>query len=151
MKFTILTVGRIKKGPEKNLCDLYLKRIKWSVLIEEVEEKRSLPINQMKTKESELLLKKLPEDCFLVALDQSGQEFSSKEFSEQILKWQSQYVKQLVILIGGSNGFNSNVLEQADLKIAFGRMTWPHMFTRIMLLEQLYRAQSILDGHPYHK
>ena len=151
MKFTIVSVGRMKKGPERDLCDLYAKRLKWSFILEEVEEKNPLRPNEIKKKEAELLMDKVPEGALLIAMDQNGDSLSSAEFAEKINDWQNQGIRNLAVVIGGSNGLDSTILNKANKKIALGKMTWPHMLARVMLLEQLYRAQSILGKHPYHK
>ena len=151
MKFTIVSVGRMKKGPERDLCDLYIKRLKWSFTLEEVEEKNHLGPNEMKKKEAEFLMEKVPEGALLIAMDQNGDILSSVEFAGKISDWQNQNIRNLAFVIGGSNGLDITILNKADKKIALGKMTWPHMLARVMLLEQLYRAQSILGKHPYHK
>ena len=94
---------------------------------------------------------KVPEGALLIAMDQNGDSLSSAEFAEKINDWQNQGIRNLAVVIGGSNGLDSTILNKANKKIALGKMTWPHMLARVMLLEQLYRAQSILGNHPYHK
>ena len=151
MKITIVTVGRMKKGSEKNLWDVYAKRLKWSVAVKEVEEKNALGPQAIKRKEADLLLAKVPKGALLVIMDQNGLNISSRDFAKRIGLWQDRGMRDLAIVIGGSDGLDQTVIDKADLKIAMGKMTWPHMLARIMLLEQIYRAQCILENHPYHK
>jgi 23S rRNA (pseudouridine1915-N3)-methyltransferase len=105
----------------------------------------------MKIKEAELLLAALPKDAKFIAMDQNGSAISSIEFAKTIRGWQNDGIQDIAILIGGSNGLDKSILDKAAQKIAMGSMTWPHMLARVMLLEQIYRAQCILDNHPYHK
>ena len=151
MKITIITVGRMKKGSEKNLWDLYAKRLKWSLVLKEVEEKNVLGPQEIKRKEAELLFSKVPKGALLIAMDQNGLLLSSPELAKKIGLWQDNGISDLAIVVGGSEGLDQTVIDKADLKIAMGKMTWPHMLARILLLEQIYRAQCILGNHPYHK
>ena len=151
MKITIITVGRMKKGSEKNLWDIYVKRLKWSLVLKEVEEKNALGPQAIKRKEADLLLAKVPKGALLVIMDQNGLNIASLDFAKRIGLWQDRGMRDLAIVIGGSDGLDQTVIDKADLKIAMGKMTWPHMLARIMLLEQIYRAQCILENHPYHK
>jgi 23S rRNA (pseudouridine1915-N3)-methyltransferase len=151
MKITIVAVGRIKKGSEKNLWDIYAKRLKWSLVLKEVEEKNALGPQAIKRKEADLLLAKVPKGALLVIMDQNGLNISSLDFAKRIGLWQDRGMRDLAIVIGGSEGLDQTVIAKAHLKIAMGKMTWPHMLARIMLLEQIYRAQCILENHPYHK
>jgi 23S rRNA (pseudouridine1915-N3)-methyltransferase len=151
MNITIAAVSRMKASPEKDLWNDYAKRLKWNLTIKEVEEKKQLKPAQMKIKEAELLLAALPKDAKFIAMDQNGSAISSIEFAKTIRGWQNDGIQDIAILIGGSNGLDKSILDKAALKIAMGSMTWPHMLARVMLLEQIYRAQCILDNHPYHK
>ena len=151
MKLNIIAVGRMKKGPEKYLSDLYAKRLSWSLVLEEVVEKKSLKPAQMLRKEASLLLDKVPDRAFLIAMDQDGDLLSSRELAGKIGDWQNLGIRNLAIVIGGPNGLDKSILDRADRKISMGRMTWPHMLVRVMLMEQLYRAQCILENHPYNK
>jgi 23S rRNA (pseudouridine1915-N3)-methyltransferase len=151
MNITIAAVGRMKSGPEKSLWDDYAKRLKWSLTLKEVEEKKPLKPAQMKNKEAELLLAALPKGATLIAMDQNGRAMSSPDLAKKIGAWQDEGTQNLAFVIGGSDGLDKAILDKADLKIAMGAMTWPHMLARVMLLEQIYRAQCILANHPYHK
>jgi 23S rRNA (pseudouridine1915-N3)-methyltransferase len=119
--------------------------------IVEVEERRSLPPEQLKLREGELILGALPAGVPFVALDERGAQWSSRALAERIAAWRDQGESQLVFAIGGADGLHRAVLDRADVILALGSMTWPHLLVRGMLLEQLYRAQQILAGHPYHR
>lgn len=151
MNITIAAVGRMKAGPEKILWDDYAKRLGWSLTLKEVEEKKPLKPPQMKIKEAELLLAALPKGATLIAMDQNGRIFPSPDFAKKIGKLQDDGTRDIAFAIGGSDGLDKSILDKAHLKIAMGEMTWPHMMARVMLVEQIYRAQCILSGHPYHK
>jgi 23S rRNA (pseudouridine1915-N3)-methyltransferase len=119
--------------------------------IVEVEERRSLPPEQLKLREGELILGALPAGVPFVALDERGTQWSSRALAKRIAAWRDQGGSQLVFAIGGADGLHRAVLDRADVILALGSMTWPHLLVRGMLLEQLYRAQQILAGHPYHR
>ena len=105
----------------------------------------------MKIKEAGLLLDALPKGALLIAMDRNGRPLSSPAFAKKLGAWQDDGIRDIAFVIGGSDGLDKSVLDQAQLKIAMGEMTWPHMLARVMLLEQIYRAQCILSNHPYHK
>ena len=151
MNLTVAAVGRIKKGPERSLWDIYAKRLRWPLSLIEVEAKNVIGIEQIKKKEADLLLAKVPKTSVIVALDQNGLVASSAEFAKKIGEWQNNGINNLVLVVGGSDGLDSTVLDKAQMIISMGQMTWPHKLVRVMLLEQLYRAQCILYNHPYHK
>jgi 23S rRNA (pseudouridine1915-N3)-methyltransferase len=154
MRILIGAVGRFKAGPTRDLFEDYRKRLTWPVELKEVEEKRALPETQLKAREAELLLAALPRergDLVLVALDENGQNLGSEAFAGRIGRWRDEGRGTLAFLIGGAAGHGTAVLEAAHLKLALGAMTWPHLLVRGMLAEQLYRAQQILAGHPYHR
>lgn len=117
----------------------------------ELEEKRRLPPPELKAREAELVLAALPAGARLVALDPRGKEWSSRDLADRLRKWRDAGVADLGFAIGGAEGLGSAVIERADAVLSLGAMTWPHLLCRCMLLEQLYRAQQILAGHPYHR
>ena len=148
MKITILVIGKQKKSPTLDLCNEYLKRLKWKVDLKEIESPKAANSDQ----EAALIEKQLPAAAFIVALDERGQTLSSLEFSNNIEKWHNQAPNnEIFFLIGGADGFNENIRKKANFLMSFGKQTWPHMLVRVMLLEQIYRAQQIADGHPYHR
>lgn len=151
MNILIIAVGRMKKSPENELIAAYLKRCPWTIKIIEVEERRPIKGAERMAREADLLLNAIPDGAIVVALDERGKEMRSVAFAQKINSFQDQGIKSLVFLIGGADGYDKKVKERADALISFGVMTWPHMMVRAMLSEQLYRASSILQGHPYHK
>jgi 23S rRNA (pseudouridine1915-N3)-methyltransferase len=154
MKFRIVAVGKMKAGPELALYQLYAARVKPAIAMKEVEEKRPLSAAELKTREAELLLAALDDGKgkrAVIALDERGQQLSSRDFAQRLQRFEDDGAGEIVFLIGGADGHGAAVLERADLKLALGAMTWPHLMVRAMLAEQLYRAQAILAGHPYHR
>jgi len=151
VRLLILAVGRIKSGPHADLQAHYAARMTWPVEIREVEEKRALSAPERKAREAELLLAALPDDAVLVALDERGKGLASTAFAERLERWRKEGVKTLAFAIGGADGLAPAVLKRAQLTLALGPMTWPHLLVRGLLLEQLYRAQQIIAGHPYHR
>jgi 23S rRNA (pseudouridine1915-N3)-methyltransferase len=102
-------------------------------------------------REAELILAALPAGARLVALDERGQAWSSRELAVRLGVWRDQGVAAIGFAIGGADGLDRAVIERADAVLSLGAMTWPHLLVRSLLLEQLYRAQQILAGHPYHR
>jgi|TARA_R110002096_G_scaffold257381_1_gene450970 23S rRNA (pseudouridine1915-N3)-methyltransferase len=151
MNIHIIAVGRMKKCAEADLMTTYLTRCPWNVKVVEVEEKRPLKGSERMAREGDLLLKAIPEGAAIIALDERGKQMRSTNFANKIRDWQDQGVSNLVFLIGGADGYDEKVKNCAHSLISFGDMTWPHMMVRAMLCEQLYRASTILAGHPYHK
>lgn len=151
MRVEIIAVGRARAGPEHALYESYARRIRWDLRLREVEEKRRLPADQLKEREGELILSAIPRDSAVLALDEGGRSFSSVEFARLIADFRDEGRPCTVFVIGGAEGLSVPVRDRADLLIAFGRQTWPHMMVRAMLAEQIYRAQQILAGHPYHR
>ena len=151
MRLILAAVGRAKPGPHLALQQLYAERITWPLTILEVEEKRKLPAAERREREGALLLARLPERAHIIALDERGKAPSSAEFAAMLGRWRDTGAETLAFLIGGADGHSEAVRERASALLAFGPMTWPHLLVRGMLLEQLYRAQQILAGHPYHR
>ncbi len=151
VRVAILAVGRARAGPERDLYDGYIERIRWTVDLREVEEKRPLPPAEMKTREAELLLAAIPGDAVVVALDGAGKDMTSETLAEKLSQWRDDGRARVAFVIGGAEGLAPEVRDRADLVLALGRQTWPHMLVRAMLAEQIYRAQQILAGHPYHR
>jgi 23S rRNA (pseudouridine1915-N3)-methyltransferase len=151
MRVTLAAVGKLKAGTEQDLLRQYLTRLPWPVTIHEVEAKASLPVDKRREAEAELLLAKCSGAHKLIALDERGKSFTSEQFATQIANWQQQGHSHLAFVIGGADGFAESFRKRADLLLAFGTMTWPHMLMRALLAEQLYRTHTILTGHPYHR
>ena len=147
----MLAIGRQRRGPLLELQQLYAKRIAPPVAIVELEEKRKLPAPELKRREAEIIFAALPAGAPAVALDGRGEEWSSRTLADRIAAWRDSGAPALTFAIGGADGLGDAVVARADAVLSLGAMTWPHLLARIMLLEQLYRAQQILAGHPYHR
>ena len=130
---------------------LYAARLVPPPAIVELEIRRPLPAPALKAREAELILGALPSGARLVALDERGAAWSSRTFADRIAAWRDQGTAELAFAIGGAEGLDTAVIERADTVLSLGPMTWPHLLARGLLLEQLYRAQQILAGHPYHR
>ena len=151
MRLHVIAVGRLKGGPHEALARYYAERIAWPLTLREVEEKRPLSASETRQREGALLLGAAPPQATLVALDSRGQALTSEAFAERLQRWRDGGIDDLAFLIGGAEGLADAVRQKAHLVLSLGAMTWPHLLARGMLLEQLYRAQQILAGHPYHR
>ncbi len=151
MKIILSCIGKMKKGPQAELLALYQQRLKMPFNIHEFEAKASLPTLKRQEAEAKLLLTPFPEQTFLIALDERGKDFSSQRFANKLQDIQNQGHKALGFIIGGADGLHESVRQRVDLLMSLGRLTWPHMLVRALLTEQLYRAESILHNHPYHR
>ncbi len=151
MRIVIAAVGRLRRGPVQSLIETYEKRIVWPFEIREVQEKRPSPPGGLMAAEAALLLQALPESGPIVALDERGDDLSSNAFAKQLSEWRDQGKSSCGFAIGGADGLHESIRQRATRTVRFGRQTWPHMLARAMLVEQIYRAQQILGGHPYHR
>lgn len=153
MQIILAAVGRARAGPERVLFEHYQGRLKqpFCLQLKEVEEKRPLQGAELKSSEAKLLLAAVPTGALIIALDERGKTLSSPALASQIGGWRDQGHHQLAFVIGGADGLHESVRKQARLRMSFGRQTWPHMLVRGLLAEQIYRAQCILGGHPYHR
>ena len=113
--------------------------------------RRRLPSAALKEREAELILGATPSGAHLVALDEHGAQWPSRQFASHIAAWRDHGIAEIAFAIGGAEGLGAAVLDRAQTTLSLGPMTWPHLLVRSMLLEQLYRAQQILAGHPYHR
>lgn len=159
MRITILAVGKLKAGPEKELSARYLDRFAKAgpaiglelSKVTELSESRSTNAATRKREEAAALDKALPDATPFIVLDERGKAFDSAVFAETIGNWRDQGQRELAFVIGGADGLDPGFRDRAALVLNLGRMTWPHQLVRIMLAEQLYRAVTILSGHPYHR
>jgi 23S rRNA (pseudouridine1915-N3)-methyltransferase len=151
LKLTIACIGRAGRGPERDLYEHYAGRIRWPLMLRELEEKKKLPPAELVRREGELLLSSVPDKAVLVALDRRGKVFDSEAFAQRLGRWRDDGISDLAFLIGGADGHGEPLLQKASLVLSFGAMTWPHLLARAMLAEQIYRAQQLLAGHPYHR
>lgn len=146
----ILAVGKIRKTPYEDLFDLYRKRLQWPCAVHEIESKFTQS-PKMQEDEHARLTDKLAPSGYVVMLDERGKSLKSLAFAELFRGLQNEGHNHIQFVIGGADGLNDGLRSRADLLLSFGVQTWPHMLARIMLLEQIYRAQQILGGHPYHR
>ncbi len=151
MQIVIAAIGRAKGGPERDLFQSYVERLPWRVDLKEIEIKKEAAVETRKAKEGDALLACVPDGARLIALDERGRADGSAAFAKRLETWRDGGVRTVVFVIGGADGLSDAVRKRADAVLSFGAMTWPHMLVRAMLAEQLYRAHSILTGHPYHR
>lgn len=155
MKVTLCVVGRLRAGPERDLIDDYLQRFDRTgrglglgpASVVEVEDRKG----GGKPAEAALLRKAIPRGALICALDERGKTMSSPEFANSLAGWRDAGRSDLAFLIGGADGLDKDLRREADARLSFGAMVWPHMLARVMLAEQLYRAAAILAGTPYHR
>lgn len=141
----------MRRGPLLDLQTEYAGRVVPSPVITELEEKRPLPEAQLKAREAGLIVAAIPASARFVALDPRGEPWSSRDLATHLRNWADRGIGTTAFAIGGAAGLGEEVLAKAETLLSLGSMTWPHFLARIMLLEQLYRAQQILAGHPYHR
>ncbi len=151
VRVLVAAIGRAKTDPAGAVFDHYAARLAFPLKVREVTLRRPVPPDRLKAREGELLLAAVPEGAVKVALDERGVALSSEAFARQMAAWRDRGVKDVAFLIGGAEGLDAAVRETADLVLSLGPMTWPHILVRALLAEQLYRAQTILAGHPYHR
>ena len=151
MDIIIACIGHMKPSPELDLLSKYIKQTRWNVVVREFEDKKSGSAEERKKREGTLLLSAVPAAAKIVVMDERGRQLSSEKFARRLGHWQDESVPAVAFLIGGADGHSEEIRQKADLLLAFGEMTWPHMLARVMLAEQIYRAKTILDGHPYHR
>ena len=159
MRILIVAVGRLKQGPERELAERYRKRASdagrsaglSAVEVIEIKESRAADADRRMLEESIAIANVLPEHAIVVLLDPRGEGMSSSSFAGRLQGWRAEDRPAVAFVIGGHDGLASNLRDKANIAIAFGPATWPHQLLRIMLLEQIYRAVTILVGHPYHR
>lgn len=159
MQIFIGAIGRLKKSDELNLCNKFETRIqnagaqlgftKFQHL--DFDEDKNSSVQIRKTEEAKKLLNAVPKGALIIALDEHGKHFTSPEFSQKIANYRDDGYPAIAFLLGGPDGHGQDVLNQADLKLSLSKMTWPHQLARALLFEQIYRAITIMNGHPYHR
>jgi 23S rRNA (pseudouridine1915-N3)-methyltransferase len=158
MRIIVAAIGKLKRGPERELADRYRERAEKSgrgiglrtVEIVEIAESRARDAQRRMLEESIALANIIPKDAATVLLDPRGEPVDSNAFAKRISGW-NDGGRDAAFVIGGPDGLAPTLSDEADLRLAFGALTWPHQLVRIMLLEQIYRATTILSGHPYHR
>jgi len=159
MRIIVAAVGRLKRGPETELSERYAKRVAQSgrplglraIDVIEIRESRAADPGKRMLEESIALANVIPQGAAVVLLDARGDNLDSATLAARLAQWRADDKPAAVFVIGGPDGLSPSLTEKADLKLAFGAATWPHQLVRVMLLEQLYRATTILGGHPYHR
>ena len=159
MKITLITVGKIKEKYFRDAIAEYAKRLSRYCKLEIIEvadektpDSASEALeNQIKEKEGERILSKVPDSAYVVALAIEGKQLSSEDLADKMEKWNVNGISHLVFIIGGSLGLTPKVLNRADFKLSFSKMTFPHQLMRVVLLEQIYRSFRIRNNEPYHK
>jgi 23S rRNA (pseudouridine1915-N3)-methyltransferase len=159
MRILIAAVGRLKQGPERDLAERYRKRAAdvgrgvglQAFDVVEIKESRADNVERRMLEESIAIANIVPERAVTVILDERGENVSSAVFAGHLQAWRAEDRPAVVFIIGGADGLAPALRDKASLAVAFGAATWPHQFVRIMVLEQLYRAVTILTGHPYHR
>lgn len=155
MKITLLVIGKTDAGYFIDAVGEYQKRLEHYIpfeiqVIPDIKNTKSLTADQQKEKEAELILKSLQAGDYLVLLDDKGKEYTSMQFATYIEKKTHTIAKRLVFLIGGPYGFSQSVYDKANEKLTLSRMTFSHQMVRLIFVEQLYRAMTILNNEPYH-
>jgi 23S rRNA (pseudouridine1915-N3)-methyltransferase len=153
MKYKIIAFGIIGESPEKKIFENFNKRIKAKITIKELEYRniKSIKPDEIKQKEANLIFSNIDENSYIISLDENGKQFSSIEFAQKLENIMLNGNSNINFVIGGANGLDKSVIEKSNLVISLGKMTLPHILARILLIEQLYRAQTILANHPYHR
>jgi 23S rRNA (pseudouridine1915-N3)-methyltransferase len=155
MNIKLLAIGKTDNKALQSLIDEYTKRLSFYIkfeveIIPDIKNSKNLSENQQKEKEGELILSKLTPTDQLVLLDENGKKFSSISFSEEMQKKMNSGIKTLVFVIGGPYGFSEQVYQKAQGKISLSLMTFSHQMVRLFIIEQIYRAFTILRNEPYH-
>lgn len=145
----LIAVGRLRPGPEAELFARFNMRLRPKLAVIEVAEGQGAPL-EAKRREAEALLAALPTPALTVVLDLGANAVDSDGFARLLERWLGQS-RPLCFVVGGAEGLDAAVLARADHVLSLGPLTWPHMLVRVMLAEQLFRAQAIAAGHPYHR
>jgi len=159
MRIVVAAVGRLKPGPDRELAERYRDRAVKAgrslglrgLDVIEVKESRAREAERRVTEETIALNGVIPDGAVKVVLDRRGQNASSDTLAQRIRAWRDGGRQAVCFIIGGADGLAAGLLDDADVSFAFGSATWPHQLVRIMLLEQVYRAMTLLSGHPYHR
>ena len=159
MRLLILAVGKLKQGPERELAERYRARFDdigrklgfRGLDVHEIAESRAREAPARMAEEAAAIIAQVPDGAVLVTLDERGQSLGSTAFAAQLGRWRDEQVPGTIFVIGGADGLLPELRRKAKLSMSFGGATWPHQMVRVMLLEQIYRAATILAGHPYHR
>jgi 23S rRNA (pseudouridine1915-N3)-methyltransferase len=158
VRLSIVAVGRLRTGPERELCERYRKRVDQlagvtgvTLTVREVAESRKQRPQDRREDEGRLIAAAVMGGALTVALDAGGTQFDSEALAERVAGWRDRSVGDVAFAIGGADGLPRSIVRGAMVVLSLGKLTWPHQLARVMLAEQLYRAMTILAGHPYHR
>jgi 23S rRNA (pseudouridine1915-N3)-methyltransferase len=159
MRLVVAAIGRLKDGAERELAERYRKRAEQSgrrigfrdTEVVEIRESRAQETGKRVAEEAAALANAIPDKAIVIVLDERGESLDSASLAKRLGRWRDDGRPAAVFVIGGDDGLAPAFRDKANLKLAFGAATWPHQLVRIMLLEQIYRAISMLSGHPYHR
>ncbi|MEN3346740.1 MAG: rRNA (pseudouridine1915-N3)-methyltransferase [Bradyrhizobium sp.] len=159
MRLAVICIGRLKQGPERELAERYRERFDdigrklgfRGLDVHDIAESRARDAGTRIAEEAAAISALMPDKSTLVALDERGKNVDSASFAQQLGRWRDEGIAHTVFVIGGADGLSPELQRRASLRMAFGAATWPHQMVRVMLLEQIYRAATILAGHPYHR
>lgn len=159
MRLAVISVGRLKQGPERDLAERYRTRFDdigrklgfRGLEVHEIAESRARDAATRISDEGAAIAALVPDMAVVVALDERGSSLDSIAFARHLGRWRDESVAHTIFAIGGADGLSPDLRRKAKLSMAFGSATWPHQLVRVMLLEQIYRAATILAGHPYHR
>lgn len=159
MKITVIAVGKIKEKFYIQAIEEYAKRLSRYCKLEIVqvadekttESSTETEVNLIKQKEADRILKRIPEEAYVISLEIQGKMLDSVELSQKLNTLGISGISHIVFIIGGSLGLHSSVSDRADFKLSFSKMTFPHQLMRVILLEQIYRSYRIINHEPYHK
>lgn len=155
MKITFMTVGKTDMGYLNEGIETYRKRlVKYatfeSTQVSDLKNTRNLSIEEIKSREGQNILKSIADTDYIVLLDERGKSYSSPQFAQYLQQLQLQNVKHLIFLCGGAFGFSKEIYQRANAQFSLSPMTFSHQLVRLLFMEQLYRAFSILNNEPYH-
>lgn len=150
LKIDIICISPAKRGAYAELIEDFKKRMQWKISIIELESKIKNP-QQCQLDEIEKINKHINSNAVLIVMDERGKSLRSMDFANKILSYQNMGHNHIQFVIGGADGLTQDMRSKADFILSLGHATWPHLLARVMLLEQIYRAQQILSGHPYHR
>ena len=146
----IISVGKNKDADLQRLIDDYMRRLPWKTVMTEIAPPQTSDAER-REREAALIRAAIPEKAFLICLDERGASMDSVGFARRLEHVFTTQTPVIAVVIGGADGLDPSLRRQAGLCLSFGALTWPHMLVRLMLAEQLYRASTILSGHPYHR
>ena len=155
MRINLLCIGKTDDKEIKSLIQYYTARLPrhWNfdlIEIPDVKNSRNLTPDLLKKEETKLFMQHIDSGDWVVILDEKGKQFTSREFADKINNWQNTSVKKLHLVVGGAYGFSDDMYQRANEKMALSKMTFTHQMVRLFIVEQIYRADQILQGKPYH-